>query len=107
MGRLLWIQHLIDILLEFLRSFMQYLRWTTNYNGTRLHMGPDLRYGPSSAAAPTAKLDKFPKTTLFKQGSHTFSEMKFKDFSRTFQGQNYIFQAPSDHYLVYCKYIIQ
>ena len=32
---------------------------------------------------------------------HTlFPEMKFKDFSRTYQGQNYIFQALSHHYLV-------
>ena len=25
-------------------------------------------------------------------GSHTFSKMKFQDFSRTYQGQNYIFK---------------
>ena len=36
-------------------------------------------------------------------GSHTFSKMKFQDFSKTYQGQNYIFQALSNSYLVYCK----
>ena len=36
-----------------------------------------------------------------KQGSHTFSEIKFKDFSRTFQAQNYIFQALSISYLIW------
>ena len=32
--------------------------------------------------------------------------MKFKDFSRTYQGQNYIFQALSRRYLVLCKCFI-
>ena len=32
---------------------------------------------------------------VIKQGSHTFSKMKFQDFSRTYQGQNNIFQAVS------------
>ena len=41
-----------------------------------------------------------------KQGSHTFSEMKFKDFSRIYQGPNYIFQALSHHYLLHCKCFI-
>ena len=39
-------------------------------------------------------------------GSHTFSEIKFKDFSRTFQGQNYIFQGLSNGFLGYCKCVI-
>ena len=39
-------------------------------------------------------------------GSHTFSEMKFKDFSMTFHGQNYIFQALRNRYLAYCRCVI-
>ena len=40
------------------------------------------------------------------QCSHTFSEIKFNDFSGTFQRQNHIFQALSHRYLVHCKYFI-
>ena len=43
------------------------------------------------------------KPSTYLQGSHTFSKMKFQDFSRTYQGQNFIFQALSNRYLVYCK----
>ena len=42
---------------------------------------------------------------LHDQGSHIFSKMKFQDFSRTYQGQNHIFQAISSRYLVYCKHV--
>ena len=41
-----------------------------------------------------------------KNGSHTFSETKFKDFLRTFHGQNYIFQALWNRYLAYCRCVI-
>ena len=36
---------------------------------------------------------------VFTQGSHTFPEMKIKDFLGTFQGQNYIFQVLLTRYL--------
>ena len=39
------------------------------------------------------------------QGSHTFFEMKFHYFSMTYQGKRYIFQALSNHYLVYYKHV--
>ena len=39
-------------------------------------------------------------------GSHTFSETKFKDFLRTFHGQNYVFQAQWNRYLAFCRCFI-
>ena len=45
-------------------------------------------------------------TNVTIHGSRTFSETKFKDFLRTFHGQNYIFQALCNRYLAYCRRII-
>ena len=42
---------------------------------------------------------------LLNRGSHTFSEIWFQDFSRTYQGQNCIFQALSNRYLVFRKHV--